>query len=232
MKYAPACISLAFATTFMGGCATRPPAPERPYLVQLSVAYSDGPCDWSLMQDVNSRPMLSGPLGGAWWPHTVPTGRKAWRAREAPLLAFGATAGSLTFRAVETVCLPLYKRAQVRQEGILPPVVGLSLTSDGAHTRVLGQSFDPGLAGASIMIHPYKPRGDFPPQRLDLQFHHGQAEGQLPPLPLGQSALITVVATMANGEAQTNRAMDVLVEGGLRPQSIERDGSRLVARPW
>lgn len=66
MKYAPACISLAFATTFMGGCATRPPAPERPYLVQLSVAYSDGPCDWSLMQDVNSRPMLSGPLGGAW----------------------------------------------------------------------------------------------------------------------------------------------------------------------
>lgn len=232
MKHARAGLGLILATAVIGGCATRPPATQRPYIVQLSVSYSDGPCDWSLMQDVNIRPISGGPLGGAWWPPVVPVARKAWRTREAPLLAFGATAGSLTFKADETVCLPLYKRAQVRQEGVLPPVLGLSLTPDGAHTRVLGQSFDPGLAGASIMIHPYKPRGDFPPQRLDLQFHDGQAEGQLPPLPLGQSALITVVATMAGGETQTNRAVDVLAQADLGANSIERDGSRLIARPW
>lgn len=232
MKYASVCIGLILATAIVGGCATRPPAPERPYIVQLSVSYSDGHCDWSLMQDVNSRPMLSGPLGGVWWPHTVPIGRKAWRAREAPLLAFGSTAGSLTFRANETVCLPLYKRAVVRQDGALPPVVGLSLVSEGAHTRVLGQTFDANLIRASIVIHPYKPRGDFHPQRLDLLFHDGQAEGRLPPLPLGQSALITVVATVAGGETQTDRAMNVLVQAGLGASSIERDGSSLVARQW
>jgi len=231
MKNAHAYAALILTTAFLASCATRPPAPGRPYIVQLSIAYSETACDWSLMQDVNIRPTGSGPLGGAWWPHVVPVARKSWRTQEAPLMAFGATAGSLTFRVGETVCLPLYKRAVVRQEGA-PPVLGLSLTPDGAYTRVLGQSFDPGLAGASIMIHPYKPRGDFPPRRLDLHFHNGQAEGQLPPLPLGQSALITVVATMADGETQTDRAVDVLVQGGLRPQSIEREGSRLVARPW
>lgn len=231
MKYTHACISLFFAAAFMSGCATRPPATQRPHIVQLSVTYSDGPCDWSLMQDVNVRPTLSGPLGGAWWPHMVPVA-KSWRAREAPLLAFGATAGSLTLKANETVCLPLYKRAAVRSEGAHPPVLGLSLTTDGAHTRVLGQSFDAGLAGASIMIHPYRTRANFPPQRLDLQFHDGQAEGLLPPLPLDQSALITVVATMAGGETQTDRAMDVLAQAELGASSIERDGSSLVARPW
>lgn len=232
MKNAHAYAALILATAVISGCATRPPAAQKPYIVQLSVSYSEAACDWSLMQDLNIRPTGSGPLGGAWWPHVVPVARKSWRTREAPLLAFGATAGSLIFKAGETVCLPLYKRAVVRQEGVLPPVLGLSLTPDGAHTRVLGQSFDPGLAGVSIMIHPYKPRGEFPPQRLDLQFHDGQAEGHLPPLPFGQSALITVVATMADGETQTDRAVDVLVQGGLQANSIEREGSRLVARPW
>ena len=134
--------------------------------------------------------------------------------------------------ANKTVCLPLYKRAVVRQDGALPPVVGLSLVSAGAHTRVLGQSFDANLIKASIVIHPYKPRGGFPPQRLDLLFHDGQAEGRLPPLPLGQSALITVVATVAGGETQTDRAMNVLVQAGLGASSIERAGSSLVARQW
>lgn len=201
-------------------------------MVQLSVTYSDGPCDWSLMQDVDIRPMLSGPLGGAWWPPMVPTARKSWRVREAPLLAFGATAGSLTFKENEIVCLPLYEREAVRQESARPPILGLSLTTDGTHTQVVSQSFDPDLAGASIMIHPYRPRGDFSSQRLDLQFHDGRAEGLLPPLPIGQSALITVVATKAGGETQTDRAMDLLAQAGLGANSIERDGSRLVARPW
>lgn len=232
MKYARAYAALILATAFLASCATRPPAPQPRYIVQLSVTYSDAPCDWSLMQDVNSRPMPSCPLGGAWWPHTAPIGRKALGVREAPLMAFGATAGSLTFKADEIVCLPLYKRMTVKQEGAPPPVLGLSLTPDSAHTHVLAQSFDPGLTGASIMIHPYKPRGDFTPQRLDLQFHNGQAEGRLPPLPLGQSALITVVATMAGGEAQTDRAVDVLVQTDLGAHFIEREGSRLVARPW
>lgn len=232
MKHVPAYAVLIIATALAGGCATRPSVIERPHVVQLSVSYSEGPCDWNLMQDVNTRPMSSGPLGGAWWPHTVPLARESWRVHEAPLLAFGATAGSLTFKASDIVCLPLYERLAVKHESSPPPILGLSLAADGAHTRVLGQSFDPGLTGASIIIHPYRPRSDFAPQRLDLQFHGGQAEGLLPPLPLAQSALITVVATRAGGEPQTERAVDLLTQADLGVNSIERDGSQLVVRRW
>lgn len=236
MKYAPACISLAFAATFMGGCATRPPAPERPYVVQLAAIRGDGPCDWSLIQDVNQPPALRRlSLGSAKWPHTVPGPKRGLRRSLAlPLRAYGSHTGFQWLSGDQSVCLPLYKRISVWQEGV-PPTLTLELILDqapeGGLAQVLALTSNPTLARVSIMTQPYGARSAFPSQRLDLNFRDGRAEGQILSPPDGQSVRVIVVATETGGENQTERALELLSNSESRGSLIVREGSRLVARP-
>lgn len=231
MKYAPACISLAVAATLMGGCATRPPAPERPYLVQLSVAYSDGPCDWSIMQDVNDRPATSGGLGAAYWPHTVPVASRSKRARSAPLLAYGTdTAFTWPAQPTERLCLTLHKRTSVRQEGV-PPVLTLELSPSPTGAEVHARTSSSTLSSAVVTLKSIRPGPDLPPRRMDLPLQEGRAEGYFVGPAEASRFQVIVVATETGGEGQTERALELLSTAGVENNLIVREGSRLVARP-
>lgn len=231
MKYAPACISLAFASAFMGGCATRPPAPERPYLVQLSVAYSDGPCDWSLMQDVNNRPATSGGLGAAYWPHTVPVASRSRRTRSAPLLAYGTdSAFAWPAQPTERLCLTLHKRTSVRQEGV-PPVLTLELSPSPTGAEVHARTSSSTLSSVVVTLKSIRPGSDLPPRRMDLALHKGRAEGDFDRPAEASRFQVIVVATETGGEGQTERALELLSTAEVGADLIVREGSRLVARP-
>lgn len=235
MKYAPACISLVLAAVFVGGCATRPPAPARPYIFQLAAIRGDGPCDWSLMQDVNEPPSLRRlSLGAAEWPHTVPAQTRLRRSRAVPLQAYGSDTGFQWLSGDQSVCLPLYRRISVWQEGV-PPVLTLELkldqTPEDGQARVLALTSNPTLTKVSIMTQPYGARSDFPPQRLDLSLRNGRAEGRIMSPPDGQSVRVTVVVTEAGGEGQTERALELLSSGERGGRLIVREGSKLVAKP-
>jgi len=232
MKYAPACISLAFASAFMGGCATRPPPPERPYLVQLSVAYSDGPCDWSIMQDVNNRPATRGGLGAAYWPHTVPVASRSRRARSAPLLAYGAdTAFAWPTQPTERLCLTLHKRTSVRQEGV-PPVLTLELSPSPTGAEVHARTSSSTLSSAVVTLKSIRPGPDLPPRRIDLALHEGRAEGDFdrPAAATRFQVIVVAAEAEAGGEGQTERALELLSTAGVENNLIVREGSRLVAR--
>ncbi|MNU43157.1 hypothetical protein D3C71_319340 [compost metagenome] len=231
MKYARAYAALILATAFLASCATRPPAQERPNLVQLSVAYSDGPCDWSLMQDVNNPPATSGALGAAYWPHTVPVASRSRPSRSAPLLAYGTdTSFSWPSQPNERLCLTLHKRASVWQEGV-PPVVTLEMFQGPAEAEVHALTSSSSLSSAVVMLKSVHPGPDLAPRRMDLALREGRAEGRFAPPLNGQWLGVTVVVTEAGGEGQTERALELLTTAGVEENLIVREGSRLVARP-
>lgn len=231
MKHAHAYAALILATAFLASCATRPPAPEKPNLVQLSVAYSDGPCDWGLMQDVNNRPATSGALGAAYWPHTVPVASQSRRARSVPLLAYGTdTSFGWPSQPNERLCLTLHKRASVWQEGV-PPVLTLELFQGPAEAEVHVQTPRSTLSSAVVMLKSVHPGPDLPPKRMDFALHERRAEeGFASPLS-GQWLGVTVVVTEVGGEGQTERALELLTTAEAGANLIVREGSRLVARP-
>jgi len=246
MKHAHARAALILAAAFASGCATRPPAPEKPYLVQLSVAYSDGSCDWSLMQDINNRPMMGGGLGAAYWPHTVPvaSSRRAGtapplaprpathpRARTAPLMAYG-TDTQLVWpsQPSEQICLTLYKRASVWQEGV-PPALMLEISRGSAAAEIQARTSSSTLASAVVVLRSDRPNPDFPSRRIDLALHDGRAEGRFNLLPDASWVRVFVVATEVGGEGQTERALELLSTAGVEENLIVREGSSLVARP-
>lgn len=232
MKHAPTCISLAFAAALISGCATRPPAPEKPYLVQLSATPSDGACDWSVLQDVNEPPIggyLS--LGSAQWPRVVPVAMRGWRrVRDAPLQAFGADTGFQWSSRGRSICLPLYKRTSFRQEGV-PPVLTLELRPEGDETRALALTSNPAFAKVTVLIQGSQTGSDVAPQRLDLDFRDGHAEGRFITPSNGQWLRATVVATEISGEAQTERAVKLMSIPASGGSLVVREGSNLVARP-
>ena len=229
MKVTHACSALILAMA-VGACATRPPALEKPYLVQLSVAYSDGPCDWSLMQDVNNRPMMGGGLGAAYWPHTVPVASSR-RTRTAPLMAYG-TDTQLVWpsQTIERLCLALQKRASVWQEGV-PPVLMLEISQGPTRGEVHALTSNSMLASAVVALRSDRPNPDFPSKRIDLALHDGRAEGHFSTLPEASWVRVFVVAAEAGGEDQRERALELLSTAGVEANLIVRDGSRLVARP-
>ena len=230
MKCTRACTGLILATA-IGACATRPPAPERPYLVQLSGAYSDGPCDWSLMQNVNDRPAMSGMLSAAYWPHTVPVASRSKRTRSAALLAYGAdTAFAWPSQPNERICLALHKRTSVWQEGV-PPVLTLEIfpSPSGADVHALAPSST--LSSAVATLKSVRPDPDLPPTRVDLAFHEGRAEGSFDRPADASRFQVILVVTEAGGEGQTERALELLTTAGIEENLIVREGSRLVARP-
>lgn len=230
MKHARAYAALILATA-VGACATRPPAQEKPNLVQLSVAYSDGPCDWSLMQDVNNRPSTSSALGAAYWPHTVPVASRSKRTRSAPLLAYGTdTSFSWPSQPNERLCLTLYKRASVWQEGV-PPVLTLEVFQGPADAEVHALTSSSSLSSAVVTLKSLHPGPDLAPGRMDLAMHEGRAEGRFASPLNGQRFRVTVVATEAGGEGQTERALELLSTAEVEENLIVREGSRLVARP-
>lgn len=214
----------------MGGCATRPPPPppERPYLVQLSVAYSDGPCDWSIMQDVNNRPATSGGLGAAYWPHTVPVASRSKRTRSAPLLAYGADTAFAW--PTQRLCLTLHKRASVWQEGV-PPVLTLELSPSPTGAEVHARTSSSTLSSAVVTLKSIRPGPDLPPRRMDLALHEGRAEGDFDRPAEASRFQVIVVATETGGEGQTERALELLSTAEVGADLIVREGSRLVARP-
>lgn len=230
MKHAHARAALILAAAFASGCATRPPAPEKPYLVQLSVAYSDGPCDWSLMQDVNNRPMMGGGLGAAYWPHTVPIASSR-RTRTAPLAAYG-TDTQLVWpsQPIERLCLTLHKRASVWQEGV-PPALMLEISRGSAAAEIQARTSSSTLASAVVVLRSDRPNPDFPSRRIDLALHDGRAEGRFNLLPDASWVRVFVVATEVGGEGQTERALELLSTAGVEEDLIVREGSSLVARP-
>lgn len=231
MKHALACAGLMLTATFISSCATRPPAPVKPYLVQLSVAYSDGPCDWSLMQDVNNRPATSGALGAAYWPHTVPVASQSKRTRSAPLLAYGTdTAFAWPSQPDERVCLTLHKRASVWQEGV-PPVLTLELSPSPTGAEVHAQTSSSMLSSAVVTLKSVRPGPDLPPRRMDLTLHEGRAESGFHRPADASRFQVIVVATEVGGESQTERALELLSTAGVEENLIVREGSRLVARP-
>lgn len=232
MKCTPTRISLAFAAALISGCATRPPAPEKPYLVQLSATPSDGACDWSLLQDVNEPPIegyLS--LGSAQWPRVVPVAMRGWRrVRDAPLQAFGSDTGFQWSNRGRSICLPLYKRTSIRQEGV-PPVLTLELRPEGDETRALALTSNPAFAKVTVLIQGSQAGSDVAPQRLDLDFRDGRTEGRFVTPANGQWLRATVVATETGGEAQTERAVELLATSENGGRLIVRKGSSLVVRP-
>lgn len=231
MKYTHACAGLILATA-IGACATRPPAPEKPYLVQLSATPSDGPCNWSILQDVNEPPIgghLS--LGSAEWPRMVPIPASSWRrVHNVPLQAFGAHTGFQWSSRGRSICLPLYKRTSIQQDGV-PPILTLELRTDGAEAHVVGQTPDSALAKVTILAQPTQAGSDFAPQRLDLSFRDGRADGRFIAPPNGEWLRVTVVATETSGERQTERALELMSSSASGGSLIVREGSRLVARP-
>ena len=231
MKNAHACAALILATPVISGCATRPPAPEKPNLVQLSVAYSDGPCDWGLMQDVNNQPAMGGALGAAYWPHTVPVASRSRRTRSAPLMAYGTdTAFSWPSQPKERLCLALHKRASIWQEGV-PPVLTLEMFQGPIEAEVHALTSSSSLSSAVVMLKSVHPGPDLAPRRMDLALHERRAEGRFAPPLNGQWLGVTVVVTEAGGEGQTERALELLRTAGVEENLIVREGSRLVARP-
>lgn len=233
MKHARACISLVFAATVIGGCATRPPAPERPYLVQIAAAGFDGPCDWSLLQDVNVRSVdHSMGLGAAYWPHTVPAMPARWgRRASVPLQAFGAsTSFRWPPRQGERLCLTLHKRTSAFQEGV-PPILMLEVAASPVGGTIHTQSSSPTIAAAAVVMQPARPGPDFSSRRIDVALRDGRAESGFT-LPSDASRLhVTVVATEAGGKAQTERALELLTTAEVGGSRIVRNGSKLVARP-
>lgn len=231
MSHTHTCIGLFFMTALLASCATRPPAAEKPYLVQLSASPSDGACDWSILQDVNEPPIggyLS--LGSVEWPRVVPAAAAGWRRMgNAPLQAFGARTGFQWSGRERSICLPLYKRTSIRQEGV-PPILTLELRPEGAETRALAQTSNPALAKATVLIQP-RVGSDVAPRRLDLSFRDGHAEGSFRTPPNGQWLHATVVATETGGDAQTERALGLMSSSENGGVHIVREGSRLVARP-
>lgn len=215
----------------IGACATRPPAQEKPYLVQLSAAYSDGPCDWSLMQDVNNRPAMSGMLGAAYWPHTAPVASRSKRTRLAPLMAYGTdTAFSWPSQPNERLCLALYKRASIWQEGV-PPVLTLELSPSPAGAEVHALTSSSTLSSAVVTLKSVRPGPDLPSIRMDLALHEGRAESDFDRPADASRFQVIVVATEASGEGQTERALELLTTAGVEEDLIVHEGSRLVARP-
>lgn len=227
MKHAPAYAGLILATA-IGACATRPPAPEKPFLVQLSVAHSDGPCDWSLMQDVNNRPATSSALGAAYWPHTVPD---ASPTRTAPLMAYGTdTLFAWPSQPNEQICLTLYKRISIWQEGV-PPALMLEISRGSAAAEIHALTSSSTLASAAVVLKAARSDPNFPSVRADLALRDGRAEGALNLPPDGSWVRVFVVATEVGGEGQTERALELLSTTDVGGDLIEREGSGLVARP-
>ncbi|WP_296176157.1 hypothetical protein [uncultured Brevundimonas sp.] len=232
MKYARAYAALILATAFLASCATRPPAQEKPYLVQLSATPSDGSCDWSLLQDV-SQPPVGGylSLGSAEWPRAVPVDAAGGRRiGNAPLQTFGAKTGFQWSSKERSICLPLSKRTSVWQEGV-PPILTLELRPEGAETRALALTSNLALAKVTVLIQASQAGSDFAPHRLDLDFRDGRAEARFLTPPNGQWLSTTVVATEIGGEAQTERAVVLVSTPESGGSLIVREGSRLVARP-
>ncbi len=231
MRDAHAYAALILATAVISGCATRPPVPEKPNLVQLSVVYSDGPCDWGLMQDVNNRPATSGALGATYWPHTVPVASRSERTRSAPLLAYGTdTSFSWLSQPNERLCLTLHKRVSVWQEGV-PPVLTLEVLQGPAEAEVHVQTASSTLSSAVVMLKSVHPGPELPPRRMDFALHEGRAEGGFASPLNGQWLGVTVVVTEAGGEDQTERALELLMTADVGADLIVREGSSLVARP-
>lgn len=230
MSYPHACAGLILATA-IGACATRPPAPEKPYLVQLSGAYSDGPCDWSLMQDVNNRPAMSGMLGAAYWPHTAPVASRSKRTRSAPLLAYGTdTAFAWPSQPNERLCLTLHKRASVWHEGV-PPVLTLEMSQSPIKAEVHALTSSSTLSSVVVTLKSIRSGPDLPPRRMDFALREGRAESGFDRPADASWFQVIVVATEAGGEGQTERVLELLSTAEVGANLIVREGSRLVARP-
>lgn len=184
------------------------------------------------MQDVNEPPpegYLS--LGSAEWPRVVPVPAHGWRrVRDAPLQAFGSDTGFQWSSRGRSICLPLYKRTSIQQAGI-PPILTLELRPEGAETRALALTSNLALAKVTVLIQPSQAGGDFAPHRLDLGFRDGRAEGRFLTPPNGHWLRATVVATEIGGEAQTERAVELMSTPPSGGSLIVREGSRLVAQP-
>lgn len=230
MKNAHACAALILATAFLVSCATRAPAPEKPYLVQLSATLSSGHCDWSLMQNVNERSGLNGPLGAAYWPHAVPLPSRFIRPRSAPLRAYGTGIAFSWPQPNERLCLALYKRPSVWQENV-PPALALEISQDPAGAEIHALTSNPTLSNAIVAFTSAGPDPDFPSKRIDLILSDGRAQGGVAPPPVASRVRVVVVVTEAGGEAQTERALELLTTAGVEENLIVREGSRLVARP-
>lgn len=231
MKHAHACAALILTMAFTGGCATRPPASEAPYLVQLSATYSDGPCDWSLMQNVNDRSKLNGPLGATYWPHAVPAASRSIEKRSAPLGAYGTdTVFSWPSQPNQSLCLALYKRASVWHENV-PPLLTLEISQAPRGARIHALTSNAALASAVVTLKSAGSDADLPTERIDLALRGGRAEGDFAQPPDASWVGVIVVATEIGGEGQIERALELLSTAGPEENLIERDGSRLVARP-
>lgn len=230
MNYTHAYAVLILAAAVIGGCATRPPAPEKPYLVQLSATLSSGHCDWSLMQNVNERSGLNGPLGAAYWPHAVPLPSRSIWPRSVPLRAYGTDIAFSWPQPNERLCMALYKRASIWQENV-PPALTLEISQDPAGAEIHAQTSNATLSSAIVAFTSTRPDPGFPSKRIDLALHDGRAEGHFSTLPEASWVRVFVVAAEAGGEDQRERALELLSTAGVEANLIVRDGSRLVARP-
>lgn len=231
MKRVHAYAALTLGSVVFSGCATWPPAPEKPYLVQLSATLSSGHCDWSLMQNVNERSGLNGPLGAAYWPHTVPSASRTKRPGSTPLRAYGTDiAFSWPLQSNERLCLALYKRASVWQEDVLPAIT-LEVSQDPAGAEIHALTSNPTLSSAIVAFTSARSGPDFPSKRIELILRDGRAQGGVTPPPDASWVRVIVVVTEAGGEAQTERALELLSTAGIEENLIVREGSRLVARP-